>query len=190
MLLLVGLGNPGKQYAMTRHNAGFMIVDCVALSFGFPDFSPKLGSLVSVGDVGSHRVMLVKPLSYMNNSGPALLGVIGMYKITLPQIVVFHDDVALNSGIVKVKRGGSCGGHNGVDSLDKSIGREYLRVRFGIGPSSAHNLSNFVLADFADKEEVSRSITNLVQKLPVLLDGDVSGFVSQVTTQHKKPEPQ
>ena len=185
MLIIVGLGNPGKRYAMTRHNVGFMIVDCIACSFGFPDFSAKLGSLVSVGDVGSHRVMLVKPLSYMNNSGHALLRVISMYKITLSQMIVFHDDVALNQGVVKVKRGGSCGGHNGIDSLDVSIGKDYLRVRFGIGPSDTHNLSDFVLADFTNEKDLSASIASIANQLPMLLDGDIQGFVSRVSTQQK-----
>ncbi|MGN7661267.1 MAG: aminoacyl-tRNA hydrolase [Anaplasma sp.] len=180
MLLLVGLGNPGKKYEGTRHSIGFVVVDAVAQDFSFPEFVSKCDALVSVGDAGSHRVMLMKPMTFMNRSGGAVLKAASMHKIPAERITVFHDDVDLLPGIVKVKRGGSSAGHNGLRSIDKAIGCEYWRVRLGVGRPEIGSLSDYVLSHFHDPESVAQAVHKISSNITTLLDGHVSAFVSQV----------
>ncbi|MGN7678392.1 MAG: aminoacyl-tRNA hydrolase [Anaplasma sp.] len=180
MLLLVGLGNPGKKYEGTRHSIGFVVIDAVARDFSFPEFVSKYDALVSVGDAGSHRVMLMKPMTFMNRSGGAVLKAASMHKIPAECITVFHDDVDLLPGVVKVKRGGGSAGHNGLRSIDEAMGCEYWRVRLGVGRPEIGSLSNYVLSDFHDPEPVAQVVHKISSNITTLLDGHVSTFVSQV----------
>ncbi|KJV80810.1 peptidyl-tRNA hydrolase [Anaplasma phagocytophilum str. CRT53-1] len=182
MLLLVGLGNPGKRYAETRHNVGFMIIDAVARSFFFPEFCSKHDALVSIGNIGTHRVMLMKPLLYMNRSGTSVLSCTSMHKITPEHITVFHDDVELQPGTIRVKLGGGSGGHNGLRSIDSAIGKAYWRVRFGVGRAELCNLSDYVLSDFENIAQVTDLVNSVAANLQMLLDGNAAGFVSKVTS--------
>ncbi|MFV9921150.1 MAG: aminoacyl-tRNA hydrolase [Anaplasma ovis] len=184
MLLLVGLGNPGKQYEFTRHNVGFVVVDVVARDFNFPEFSSKYGALISVGNVGSHRAMIMKPATFMNRSGAAVLQAASMHKIPAEHITVFHDDADLRNGVVKVKQGGGNAGHNGLRSIDAAIGREYWRVRLGVGRPDVGSLSEHVLSDFHDFDAVQQVARKISANLTELLDGDVPGFVSKIRSDH------
>ncbi|MDB1135287.1 aminoacyl-tRNA hydrolase [Candidatus Anaplasma sp. TIGMIC] len=181
MLLFVGLGNPGKRYEMTRHNVGFMILDAVARRFGFPEFCCKHNADVSIGDLESHRVVLLKPLSYMNNSGDPVQRAVSLYKMSLDSITVFHDDTELRQGVIRVKRGGGSGGHNGIRSIDAAIGKDYLRVRFGVGRSDGCNMSDYVLSDFTNPAAVHEAIANIAENIPMLLNGDAAEFISKVS---------
>ncbi|MEH0830994.1 aminoacyl-tRNA hydrolase [Anaplasma bovis] len=174
MFLFVGLGNPGKKYESTRHNVGFMAVDAIARDFGFPTFSQKHLYMVSVGKIDQHKLVLIKPCTYMNNSGVAVLSAVGTYKIALDSLVVFHDDVALLLGAVKVKKGGGSAGHNGIRSIDSSVGSEYWRIRVGIGPQNpeGRDLSSFVLSNFDNIEEMQNILDNISANVHSLLNGD------------------
>lgn len=179
MLLLIGLGNPGQRYAATRHNVGFMVMDAVARFYGFAEFTRKYDSLVAVGEVGPHRVVLMKPQLYMNNSGSAVAGAAAMLKPE--KIIVFHDDVALQPGVVKVKLGGSSAGHNGVRSIDKAIGTNYWRVRFGVGRDDVCTLSDYVLSEFRNDIDIVSIIDRIASHIPILLAGETPKFVATVT---------
>ncbi|MCU7611219.1 aminoacyl-tRNA hydrolase [Anaplasma capra] len=180
MLLLVGLGNPGKQYEHTRHNVGFVVADAVARDFNFPEFSSKYDALVSVGDAGPHRVMIMKPMTFMNGSGVAILKAVSMHKIPPEHITVFHDDADLCLGDVRVKQGGGNAGHNGLRSIDAAIGCEYWRVRLGVGRPDIGGLSSYVLSDFEDFDAVKQVAHKISANLTNLLDGNISEFISKL----------
>ena len=187
MFLFVGLGNPGKKYESTRHNVGFMAVDAIARDFGFPKFSQKPLYMVSVGNIDQHRLVLIKPCTYMNNSGAAVLSAVGTYKIALDSLVVFHDDVALLLGAVKVKKGGGSGGHNGIRSIDSSVGSEYWRIRVGIGPQNVEgrDLSSFVLSNFDNLEDMQDILNNISSNIHFLLNGDPHQLVMKGSERKK-----
>ena len=137
-LLVVGLGNPGTEYNNTRHNVGFMAVDA------FVDngvWKKEKNALTSVVDIDGRRVIFVKPQTYMNNSGIAVLALMTFYKIPLENLVVIHDDMDLAVGTLKEKVGGGSAGHNGIKSIDANVGRDYRRIRIGIGHPRDFNLS-------------------------------------------------
>lgn len=183
MLLLIGLGNPGQRYSATRHNVGFMIIDAVARRYEFAGFTKKHDSLVSMGEIGQYRVMLAKPQLYMNNSGAAVASAVNMLKPE--RVIVFHDDVALQPGVIKVKLGGSSAGHNGIRSIDKTMGPDYWRVRFGVGRDAVYNLSDYVLSEFNNNGDVTAAVANIADNLPILLAGDNAKFVAAVSMSDK-----
>ncbi|BCD61569.1 peptidyl-tRNA hydrolase, PTH1 family [Nitratiruptor sp. YY08-26] len=150
MHLIVGLGNPGSEYARTRHNVGFMVVDEL-----IHRLEPvKINKASFKGELFRHKdIFLLKPLTFMNRSGESVAAVKNFYKIALDNIIVIHDDLDLGLGALRFKKGGSSGGHNGLKSLDSSIGQDYLRIRFGIGrPSSKEEVIKYVLSNFTSKE--------------------------------------
>jgi PTH1 family peptidyl-tRNA hydrolase len=158
MYVLVGLGNPGGKYVLNRHNIGFMAIDAIASTYQFSPFKMKYSAMVSEGTIGEHKVLLCKPLTYMNLSGQPVGDVIRFYKISPDHVYVIHDDLDLEPGQIKVKMGGGNGGHNGLKSLDQHIGKDYWRVRLGIGhpgrPSSGEDMvTNYVLGNFAKSDE-------------------------------------
>ena len=158
MYVLVGLGNPGAKYALNRHNIGFMAVDSIAATYSFPPFKIKSSIALSEGTIGDHKVILCKPLTYMNLSGQPVRDLIQFYKIPLDHMYVIHDDLDLEPGKIKVKMGGGNGGHNGLKSLDQSLGKDYWRVRLGIGhPGRVQNreelVTNYVLSNFSRNDE-------------------------------------
>ena len=149
MKLIVGLGNPGKEYEKNRHNIGFLAVDYLIDEFNASKISSKFkGELYKNGNY-----LFLKPLTFMNLSGESVRGVKDFYKIDNDDIIVIHDDIDLNIGALKFKKGGSSGGHNGLKSIDKHIGNDYWRVRIGVGrPERKEEVVNYVLSNFSNEE--------------------------------------
>ena len=182
--LLIGLGNPGNSYAGNRHNIGFMTIDRVAADYGFAKSCLKFGGAVAEGQIAGEKVFAFKPLGFMNISGKPAQEIVNFYKIPLENIIVFHDDLDLPLGKLRVKRGGSSGGHNGLRSLDAHLGADYLRVRLGIGhPIDKDMVSTHVLSDFNSREKPSvENITSETSHhLGFLLAGNEAGFMNKVT---------
>lgn len=173
--LVVGLGNPGPGYAATRHNAGFMVVDLLAERMAGRFKAGKGGAHVLEGRVAGQRVVLVKPQSYMNLSGGPTVAAQNFFKVPLEQIVVVHDELDIDFGALRLKRGGGDGGHNGLKSITKSLGsREYLRVRVGIGrPPGRQDPADFVLKPFSSTEakELPLNVDRAADAVEALLTG-------------------
>lgn len=152
--LIVGLGNPGSGYAGNRHNVGFMVVDELARRVGGRFTSHKAGANVLETWLAGRRVVLARPRSFMNVSGPAVAGTARYFKIPPTDVVIVHDDLDLDHGVLKLKRGGGEGGHNGLRSITACLGtKDYLRVRFGIGrPTGRMDPADFVLRDFSAEQ--------------------------------------
>lgn len=184
MHLLIGLGNPGKKYALNRHNIGFMAMDTLAGAYEFPSEKQKFSGLLTEGIIGDAKTLLFKPQKYMNLSGESVGELTRFHKIPLSHVIVFHDELDLPLGKIRVKRGGGAGGHNGLKSLDQHIGADYLRVRIGIGhPGNKDMVSDYVLSNF-DKHEIESAIqilSSITIHMPVLLKGDEAGFMNKVT---------
>ena len=155
MRLFVGLGNPGAKYARNRHNIGFMAVDVIAIRHGFGPWRQRFKGLVAEGMVGPHKVLALKPQTYMNVSGESVQAASAFYKLAPEAITAFHDELDLVPGKVRVKRGGGAAGHNGLRSMDRMLGsQDYWRVRLGIGhPGSKERVLGHVLGDFAKAEQ-------------------------------------
>jgi PTH1 family peptidyl-tRNA hydrolase len=153
MLLLVGLGNPGAKHAGNRHNIGFMAIDEIARERGFPAFRQRFQGEASEASVGGERVALLKPLTYMNDSGRSVAEAARFHKIPLENVAVLHDELDLAPGKFRVKTGGGDAGHNGLRSITAHLGKDYRRLRMGIGhPGDKSMVHNYVLNDFAKAE--------------------------------------
>jgi len=153
MLLFVGLGNPGRQYAGNRHNIGFMAIEAIARAHNFAAARPKYQALCTEGTIGGERVILMQPQTYMNESGRAVGEAARFHKIALEDIVVFHDELDLPPAKLRIKKGGGNAGHNGLRSITAHMGNEYRRVRLGIGhPGDKNLVHSFVLNDFGKTE--------------------------------------
>lgn len=169
MYIVAGLGNPGSQYSLNRHNIGFMAIDVIAEQYNFPPFKPKFNAHLSEGKIGDQRVILCKPLTYMNLSGRPIAELIKFYKIPLDHLYVLHDDLDLLPGTIKVKKGGGHGGHNGLKSIDACLGQEYWRLRLGIGhPGFKDAVSGYVLSNF--KASDTEWLTDLLSAVAVEID--------------------
>lgn len=185
IVLIVGLGNPGARYENQRHNIGFKAIDQIKHDYGFPDFQAKGKALISEKKIKEHRVILLKPQTYMNLSGSAVSAVANFYKIPLSQVIVFHDELDVAPGKIKAKCGGGHGGHNGLRSIDASLGKDYIRVRLGIGhPGDKDKVSSYVLGDFTRKDQdwlpfVLRACSD---HLPALIEAvDIPRFLNDVS---------
>ena len=192
MLLVVGLGNPGSDYAKNRHNIGFMAVDAIQRVHNFSPFRSKFQGHLADGVVGVEKVLLLKPTTYMNNSGIAVQAVINFYKIPSDDILVFHDELDLDTTKIRIKRGGGHAGHNGLRSIHTCIGSNYGRVRFGIGhPGSKDRVTNYVLQNFKNVEMiwVAKLLNTVAEHFPRLVRGDDGGFMSKVATVMSPPKP-
>lgn len=155
MFLITGLGNPGSTYRSNRHNVGFLAVDEIARKFNFPTFRSKYEGLASEGVIGDHRVLLLKPQTYMNESGRAVGQALRFLKIDLAHLIVLHDELDLAAGKLRVKNGGGNAGHNGLRSITGLVGNEYKRVRIGIGhPGDKALVHAYVLSNF-DRDDVA-----------------------------------
>lgn len=153
MLLFVGLGNPGREHAAQRHNIGFMVLDAIAARHGAPPFRARFQGLASELSLGDDRVVLLKPETYMNESGRSVGEAARFYKLALKDIVVFHDELDIAPGAVRVKTGGGNAGHNGLRSITAHLGNDYRRLRLGIGhPGDKNLVHGFVLNDFGRGE--------------------------------------
>lgn len=154
MFLVAGLGNPGEEYAKTRHNIGFMAADEIYSRYNFAPFKTKFEGLLAEGTIDGEKVLLLKPQTFMNLSGQSVGKVASFYKIPPQNIIVIHDDKDLALGKLKAKIGGSAGGHNGLKNIDSHIGTDYNRIRIGVGSPREHNTDtiNFVLSRFSKAE--------------------------------------
>ena len=182
MLLLVGLGNPGPKDLNNRHNIGFRIIDAVNLYFKLSKQKPKFKGLLTTGIVNKHKIYAIKPLTFMNNSGTAIKELIDYFKIDVKDVIVFHDDLDIVFGKIKTKFGGSSAGHHGIESIDKFIGKDYSRVRIGIGHPKDKKVNNHVLEDFKEDEEdqIKEIAENIVKLIPTLLEKKIDLFSSKV----------
>ena len=186
MLLLVGLGNPTPNSNNNRHNIGFKVVDAINQKFGLSKQKPKFKGLLTTGNISNKKVYAIKPLTFMNNSGICIRELIEYFKINAEDVIVFHDDLDIDFTKIKAKFGGSSAGHNGVASIDKYIGKEYSRVRIGIGkPDSKIEVSDFVLTNFTDDEKIKleKVVQNIIESMPILIDKKLDLFSSTVNNQ-------
>ncbi|MGV2980570.1 aminoacyl-tRNA hydrolase [Camelimonas sp. ID_303_24] len=183
MLLFVGLGNPGPKYAGNRHNIGFMAVDAIARRHRAAPWRSKFQAQASEATIGGERVVLLKPQTYMNESGRSVAEAARFYKIAIGDIVVFHDELDLAPGKLRVKTGGGNAGHNGLRSITALAGNDYRRVRLGIGhPGHKDAVHAFVLNDFAKSEHewVSQLCDAVADAAPLLASGEDATFASKV----------
>jgi PTH1 family peptidyl-tRNA hydrolase len=192
MRLFVGLGNPGTKYAGNRHNIGFMVVDRIQEDHGFAPWRAKFQGQVSEGKLGSEKVILIKPETFMNLSGQSVGEAMRFYKLTPADVVVFHDELDLAPGKVRVKTGGGHAGHNGLRSIHQHIGADYDRVRLGIGhPGHKDRVAPYVLSDFAkaDQDWLDDVIRGCSDGAASLAAGDTAKFSNAVALRTSPPRP-
>jgi len=183
MKLFVGLGNPGQKYVFNRHNVGFMAVDAIAAAHGFTDWRKRFDGLVAEGRLGPDQVLLLKPQTFMNVSGRAVGEAVRFYKLDQGDVVVFHDELDLVPGRIRVKTGGGVAGHNGLRSITAHIGNDYVRVRIGIGrPGQSGRAAHHVLRDFAksDRAWLEPLLAAIAAEAPDLAEGTFDKFQSRV----------
>ena len=183
MLLFVGLGNPNPNNSNNRHNVGFLVIDAINSKFKLSKQKPKFKGLLTTGQINEQKVFAIKPLTFMNNSGVCIKELIEYFKISVKDVVVFHDDMDIDIGKIKTKTGGSSAGHNGIDSIDKNIGKNYSRIRIGIGRpknnsnGADHVLDNFSLDEKGNVEEVTK---NIINSMPILIEKNLDLFSSKI----------
>jgi len=183
MFLFVGLGNPTPNSENNRHNIGFKIIDAINRKFGLSKQKPKFKGLLTTGNINEKKIYAIKPLTFMNNSGICIRELIEYFKIDAQNIIVFHDDLDIDFGKIKTKFGGSSAGHNGIESIDRFIGKDYSRVRIGIGkPKTEIAVTDHVLKDFDEdeKEELKKITDSIIKSLSILLDKKLDLFSSTV----------
>ena len=192
MLLLVGLGNPGEGYAKHRHNIGFMAIDAIGERHSFGPFRSRFQGRTAEGKIAGHKLLALKPETFMNDSGRAVEAARAFYKIPPEDIIVFHDEIDLLAGKVRVKRGGGHAGHNGLRSIHDHIGPDYGRVRLGIGhPGDKDKVTGHVLKNFAktDAGWLGKVLGALSDHAGLLIDGDDSAYMSKIAEAVKPPRP-
>lgn len=182
--IIAGLGNPGTKYETTRHNAGFLCVTRLEDKYGFKAKKLKFHALVGDTYIGSHRCIVMKPQTMMNNSGEAIKECASFYKIPPERIIVIFDDISLEPGRIRIRRKGSAGGHNGIKSIIAHLGSEsFPRIKIGVGakPSEESDLADWVLGNFpkSDIPKVRDAIEKACDALPLILDGDTDGAMSK-----------
>lgn len=166
--LFVGLGNPGEKYGNNRHNVGFLALDSVCAFHSFPAYITKYQGLMTAARMGEMEIILLKPQTFMNLSGKSVAEVVRFFKIPLEHVYVIHDDLDLEPGKIRIKKGGGNGGHNGLTSLDQHMGKEYVRVRVGIGhPGHKDLVTSYVLGNFSknDQNWLEPTLWNLGKRL-------------------------
>jgi peptidyl-tRNA hydrolase, PTH1 family len=184
MLVLAGLGNPEARYQNNRHNVGFMAADAIHRRHSFSPWSKKFQALVAEGRLGGDKVLLIKPQTFMNNSGQAVGEALRFFKLEPADLTVFYDEIDLAPGKVRIKTGGGAGGHNGIRSLDGHIGQDYRRVRIGVGhPGVKEMVMPHVLGDFAkaDHEWLDPLLEALANNADMLVKGDDNGFMNKLS---------
>jgi PTH1 family peptidyl-tRNA hydrolase len=195
MLLLVGLGNPGQKYAENRHNIGVMAAHEIIRQHGFgtPRAKSQPKGIFCEGQIEGIKIITLLPLTFMNDSGKAVGDAMRYWKLEPKDVFVLHDELDLAPAIVRAKLGGGNAGHNGLRSIDSHIGKNYWRVRLGIGhPGDKKKVTGYVLRDFpkADKQWVSKTIEAVAKAIPLLLRGDSPAFTNQVGLLTKPNKPQ
>lgn len=183
MKLLAGLGNPGGKYARNRHNVGFMAVDRIAGDHGFGPWRSKFQGEISEGRLGSQKVLLLKPMTFMNKSGQSIGEALRFYKLESTDLTIFHDEIDLAPGRIRVKDGGGHAGHNGLRSVHQHIGPHYSRVRIGVGhPGHKDRVPGYVLSDFAkaDQDWLDDMLRGISDGAPHLTADDSARFLNAV----------
>jgi peptidyl-tRNA hydrolase, PTH1 family len=193
MQLWVGLGNPGARYALQRHNVGFMAADILTEAHGFSPWSKKFRSHIAEGRIGRHRILLLKPQTFMNDSGDAVQQALHFYKLGMDALTVFHDELDLAPFKVKVKQGGGTAGHNGLRSIDAALGPDFRRVRIGIGhpgPGRKDLVTPHVLGNYAksEMEPLSDLLAAIAGEAEWLAAGDDARFMSEVALRLRQNE--
>ncbi|MDQ1186615.1 aminoacyl-tRNA hydrolase [Agrobacterium larrymoorei] len=183
MIIIAGLGNPGNQYAGNRHNIGFMAVDALQRLPSFTPWSRKFKAEISEGEIAGEKILLMKPLTFMNLSGEAVGEAMRFYKLTPGDIIAIHDELDLPAGRARIKTGGGHGGHNGLKSLDAHCGKEYRRLRLGIGhPGDKDRVHGHVLGDFAkaDKTWLDPLLDAIADNAAMLVKGEDSQLMNKL----------
>jgi PTH1 family peptidyl-tRNA hydrolase len=194
MLLLVGLGNPGQQYAGNRHNIGAMALNVIVQRYGFsvPKTRSRPQGIFSEGIIDAAKVMTLKPLTFMNDSGKAVGDAMRYWRLEPRDIIVLHDELDLEPAKVKAKLGGGHAGHNGLRSIDSHIGKDYWRVRLGVGhPGDKQRVTNHVLRNFSetDKRWLKKTLNAVADAIPLLLNNDGAAFTNHVALLSQPPKP-
>ncbi len=191
MWLIIGLGNPGDRYKHNRHNIGFMAIDQIARDYSFPPFRKKHQAEITEGRIGNQKLILVKPITYMNNSGQAARAISSFYKIDTKRTVCIHDELDLPPGTVKVKDRGGAAGHNGIKSMIAHLGsQDFWRIRMGIGhPGDKNRVSDYVLSDFAKSEQIwlAPLLDATSRHIGLILDGNAVDFAAKVAQDAPSP---
>jgi PTH1 family peptidyl-tRNA hydrolase len=194
MKLFVGLGNPGAQYALNRHNVGFMALDSIAATHDFPTWRKRFQGWACEGKLGGEKVVMLKPGTFMNESGQSAQEAVRFYKLELDDVIVFHDELDLAPGKVRVKLGGGIAGHNGLKSMSAHLGNDYVRVRIGIGhPGRKDQVVHYVLQNFrkADHAWLEKLLGAVAAEAPYLARGENDKFQSRVAyTMQAEDEPE
>lgn len=181
--IVVGLGNPGQKYARTRHNAGFIALDYIAERLGVKIDRAKHHALVTEAELGGVRVLLMKPETFMNNSGVAVGEAASFYKIAAERVIVLHDEISFDPGVIRIRRKGSAGGHNGLKSIIEHIGDGFPRIKIGVGkkPTPEYDLADWVLGQMPkDSEEaIVGRLSDIYSALEMMLSGDVEGAMNK-----------
>ena len=183
MLLFVGLGNPNPNNSDNRHNVGFFVIDAINQKFKLSKQKPKFKGLLTTGNIDERKVYAIKPLTFMNSSGICIRELVEYFKINVKDVFVFHDDMDIDIGKIKAKFGGSSAGHNGIDSIDKNIGKNYSRVRIGIGrPKNNSSGADHVLENFSGNEKLDVEVVtkNIIESLSILINRDLDLFSSKI----------
>ena len=184
MRLLVGLGNPGEKHLNNRHNIGFMAADKIRETYDFSPYRRRFQGLISEGKIGNNSVRILKPTTFMNESGRSVGETIKFFKLPSDKVFVFYDDLDLVPGKCRIKLGGGAGGHNGLKSLDNQIGNEYWRVRLGIGhPGHKDRVLRYVLQDFAKKERntwLTILLESLADNIELLIESNENTLMSKL----------
>ena len=191
--LLVGLGNPGARYARNRHNIGFMAVDAIVRRHGFGPWRKRFQGALAEGNLAGEKVAALKPMTYMNESGRSVGEAMRFFNLEPKDVIVIHDELDLPPGKVRVKTGGGVAGHNGLRSLGAHIGRDFQRVRIGVGhPGVKELVQPYVLQNFPPEEMtgwVVPLLAAVAEAMPLLVAGDGSGFMSKVALLRNPPAP-
>jgi PTH1 family peptidyl-tRNA hydrolase len=190
MKLLVGLGNPGAKYARNRHNIGFMAVEAIAVAQSFGPWRLKFSGQVAEGRLGGEKTLLLKPETFMNLSGDSVQAAAAFFRIAPADIIVFHDELDLAPGRIRVKTGGGSAGHNGLRSIAAHLGPDFVRVRMGIGhPGDKRLVTPWVLGDFskAETEALDELLRAVGEAAPLLATGDTAGFLDAIARRTAPP---
>ncbi len=190
--LLIGLGNPGPEYALHRHNVGFMALERIASRYGFGAAKSRFRGLTAEGRIGTSKVLGLKPLTYMNRSGDAVAEALQFYKLPPDRVIVLYDEIDLAPGKLKVKKGGGAAGHNGIRSIDAAIGPDFWRVRIGVGhPGNKELVQGYVLHGFAkaDRDWLDPLLDAIADEMDAMIDGKSELFMTRVAARLAPAKP-
>ena len=184
MYLIVGLGNPGKKYEKTKHNVGFQVIDTITQAFTIPNSGSKFNAETYKGSIGNKKVLLIKPQTFMNESGKSVSQFVNFYKIPHKNTFVIYDDIDMSVGKLRIKTGGSDGGHNGIKSINHLMANEYIKVKIGVGhPGNKDMVSTYVLQPFENNEEqdiMNELYVDIAKNINTLLEHDLEQFSSKI----------